>query len=297
MRTLFIFLYATGKEESMDDFTKVLEQISDSIIQVHGRRSYPLSGVVWSDNTIITTNRAVERDEDIEIKLADGSTHKATLVGRDPRTDLAVLKIEGKLKAATWKTTEGLKVGQWLLRVARPNGLRATHGILGYLGGAWHTLTGGKIDEAVYTDANTFTGFSGGAVVTTHGEVVGISSAALNQSGNAVITTSTIKRVAEAILEHGYVKRGYLGISTQPVRLPESLGQGQRRGLMIIAVEDDSPAATAGLALGDTLIHFNENPVEHPAALASSLTVGQTVRIKILRGGQLHDMNVTIGER
>jgi S1-C subfamily serine protease len=281
----------------MDDFTKAIEQVSDSIVQVHGRRSYPLSGVVWSDNTIVTTNRAVERDEEIEVKLADGSTHKATLVGRDPRTDLAVLKVEGKLKAAHWKTTEGLKVGQWLLRVARPNGHRATHGILGYLGSAWHTMTGGKIDEAIYTDANTFTGFSGGAVVTTSGEVIGISSAALNQNGNGVIPTSTIKRVSEAILEHGYVKRGYLGISTQPVRLPENLGQEQRRGLMIIAVEENSPAANAGLVLGDTLVHFDGHAVEHPAALASSLTVGQTVSVKILRGGQLQDMNVTIGER
>jgi S1-C subfamily serine protease len=281
----------------MDDFTKVVEGVSDSIVQVHGRRGYPLSGVVWSEDTIITTNRAVERDEAIDIKLADGSTHKATLVGRDPRTDLAVLKLEGKLKAATWKSAEGLKVGQWLLRVARPNGLRATHGILGYLGSAWHTTAGGKIDDAIYTDANTFTGFSGGALVTTNGEVVGIGSAALNQNGNAVISTATVQRVAAAILEHGYVKRGYLGISTQPIRLPENLGLEQRRALMIIAVEDDSPAAKAGLALGDTLVHFDGKPVEHPAALASSLSVGQNVNVKILRGGQLHDMNVTIGER
>jgi S1-C subfamily serine protease len=297
MREAFAFFYATRTEESMDDFVKVLEQVSSSIVQVYGRRGYPLSGVVWSENTIITTNRAVERDEDINIKLADGNTHKATLVGRDPRTDLALLKVEGSLEAASWKTTEGLKVGQWLLRVARPNELRATHGILGYLGGAWHTMTGGKIDEAIYTDANTFTGFSGGGVVTTSGEITGVSSAALNQNGNAVIPTSTIKRIAEAILEHGYVKRGYLGVSTQPVRLPENLGLEQRRGLMIIAVEDNSPAAKAGLALGDTLVHFDGNPVEHPAALASSLTVGQTVSVKILRGGQLHDRNVTIGER
>jgi S1-C subfamily serine protease len=297
MRESSIVFYATRTEESMDDFTKAIEQVSNSIVQVHGRRSYPLSGVAWSENTIITTNRAIERDEDIEIKLADGSTHKATLVGRDPRTDLAVLKVEGKLKAVSWKTTEGLKVGQWLLRVARPNELRATHGILGFLGSAWHTMTGGKIEEAIYTDANTFTGFSGGPVVTTRGEVIGISSAALNQSGNAVVPTSTIKHVVEAILEHGYVKRGYLGISTQPVKLPESLGLTQRRALMIIAVEDNSPAAKAGLALGDTLIHFAGNPIEHPAVLASSLTVGQTVSVKILRGGQLHDMNVTVGER
>ena len=284
-------------EERMDDFVNVIEHVSDSIVQVHGRRGYPLSGVVWSENTVITTNRAAERDETIEIKLADESTHKATLVGRDPRTDLAVLNVEGNLKAATWKPAEGLKIGQWLVRVARPNGLRATHGILGYLGGAWHTVAGGKIDDAIYTDADTFTGFSGGAVVTTKGEVIGISSAALNQNGNAVISTSTIQRVVAAILEHGYVKRGYLGISTQPISLPENLGLEQRKGLMIIAVEDDSPAAKAGLALGDTLVHVDGKPVEHPAALVSSLTVGQTVSLKILRGGQLHDMNVTVGER
>jgi serine protease DegQ len=297
MREFDMFFYATHTEESMDDFTKVISQVSDSIVQVHGRRGYPLSGVVWSENTIITTNRAAEKDENIKIKLADGGTREVSLVGRDPRTDLAVLKSERQLKAATWKTSESLKVGQWLLRVARPNSIRATHGILGYLGDAWHTMTGGKIDEAIYTDANTFTGFSGGPVVTTSSEVIGISSAALNQSGNAVIPSSTIKRVAEAILEHGYVKRGYLGISTQPVRLPDGLGLEQRRGLIITAVEANSPATNAGFVLGDTLVHFDGQSVEHPAVLASSLTVGKNVTVKILRGGQLHDMNVTVGER
>ncbi len=284
----------------MDDFVKVIEQISESIVQIQGRRGYPLSGVVWSNDLVVTTNRAVESDEDIHIKLADGSTHTASLVGRDPRTDLALLRVNGKLTAATWKTTEGLKIGQWLLRVARPNGLRATHGILGYLGSAWHTGMGGRIDEAIYTDANTFTGFSGGAVVTTNADVIGINSAALNHSGNAIIPTSTIKRVVEAVLEHGYVKRGYLGISTQPVKLPEdvlSKTKGQRRGLLIIAVEPDSPAHKAGLTLGDTLVQFNGHPLEHPNDLIASLTVGQTVTVKILRGGNLQDMTVTVGEK
>jgi S1-C subfamily serine protease len=297
MREPFSFFYARGTEEGMDDFTNITERVSDSIVQVHGRRGYPLSGVVWSENTIITTNRAVERDENIKIKLADGNMGEVSLVGRDPRTDLAVLKSERQLGAATWKTTESLKVGQWLLRLARPNGIRATHGILGYLGDAWHTMTGGKIDEAISTDAPTFTGFSGGPLVTTNAEVIGLSSAALNQNGNAIIPTSTVKRVAEAILEHGYVKRGYLGISTQPVRLPDGLGLEQRRGLIITAVEGGSPAANAGLVLGDTLVHFDGHPIEHPAALASSLIRGQSVSVKILRGGQLQDVSVTVGER
>ncbi|MGL4608367.1 MAG: S1C family serine protease [Trueperaceae bacterium] len=281
----------------MNDFTASIETINSSVVQVHGRRGYPLSGVAWSDTTIITTNRATERDEDIQVQLSDGTTHPATLIGRDPRTDLAALKVTEKLKAATWQSTEKLKVGQWLLRVARPNGIRTTHGILGYVGDAWHTMTGGKIDEAIYTDAPTFTGFSGGAVVTTSGEVIGISSAALNQSGNAVIPTSTIKRVVEALLEHGYVKRGYLGISTQPVKLPETLGLEQHRALMIIAVEENSPAAKAGLVLGDTLIHFDGQAVDHPTTLASNLNTGQNTKVKILRGGQLHDMQITVGER
>jgi S1-C subfamily serine protease len=281
----------------MDDFTKVLEQISHSIVQVHGRRSYPLSGVAWSNDVIVTTNRAVERDEEIEIKRADGGTHKATLVGRDPRTDLAVLRVSGNLNVALWKDTQALKLGQWLLRVARPNGLRATHGVLGYLGGVWHTGWGGRIDEAIYTDAAPFTGFSGGAVVTTSGEVIGINSAALNQSGNAIIPTTTVKRVVESILEHGHMRRGYLGISTQPVRLPDTLALEQRKGLLIIATEPDSPAAKAGLSLGDTLVHFDGKPVTHPNELMASLTSGQTVSVKILRGGQLHDITVMVGER
>lgn len=282
-------------EDEMDDFVTVIERINESLVQVHGRRGYPLSGVVWANDLVVTTNRAVERDEAIQIKLADGTIVDATLVGRDPRTDLALLRAKGNLKTASWKITEGLKIGQWLLRVARPDSLRATHGILSYLGGAWHTVMGGRIEEAIYTDAATFTGFSGGAVVTTNAEVIGINSAALNQNGNAVIPTSTIKRVVAAVLEHGYVKRGYLGISTQAVRLPENIEQ--RRGLMIIAVEQNSPAHQAGLLLGDTLLHFDGHATEHPNDLMGSLTTGQTVTARILRGGDLKELSVTVGEK
>jgi S1-C subfamily serine protease len=294
------FFYAERQEEFMDDFTKVLEHISPSIVEVNGRRGYSLSGVVWSENIIVTTNRAVERDENIQITLSDGSTHAATLVGRDPRTDLAILKVEGKLKTASWKDTKGLKIGQWLLRVGRPDGLRATHGILSYLSGVWRTAWGGRIDEAIHTDADTFTGFSGGAVITASGDLIGINTAALNRRGDAVIPTSTVKRVVASILEHGHVRRGYLGISTQAVKLPESLKLEQQVGLLIVSVEENSPAATSGLALGDVIIHFDGQAIQNPGELMSSLEnapVKQPISIKILRGGQLQDMKVEVGER
>jgi S1-C subfamily serine protease len=188
------------------------------------------------------------------------------------------------------------------LRVGRPEALRATLGIISSLGGEWRTGWGGRIDNAIYTDADTFSGFSGGALLTLSGRVAGINTAALNRSGNAVIPTATIKRVVGVLLEHGQIRRGYLGISTQSVKLPEAMRESlkQKAGLLVISVEENSPAAKSGLALGDTIVHFNNQAVyrpEHLMSLLDETTVGKGVSVKIARGGQLHDMTVEVGER
>ena len=292
----------------MPDAVEMLETVSRSVVTVDGRRGYALSGVIYGVDLVVTTSRAVE-EEAVQVGTADGRTLSATLVGHDPATDLALLRLDGTevegagLEPATWAETDALKVGQTVYRVGRPGDtLRATKGILGGIGGAWHTAWGGRLDARIYTDAATFRGFSGGPLVTLNGEVLGLNTAALNRAGDATIPSATVKRVVGALLEHGRVRRGYLGLGGQSVRLPAELRERleQRAGLMVVSVEPEGPAAGAGLVLGDVLLKFGSAAVYRPGDLLAGLDetqVGKTVEVELLRGGEVQTLNVTVGER
>ncbi len=253
---------------------------------------------------VVTTDRAVE-EETVTVGTSDGRTLSAALAGRDPATDLAVLRLEeaeAGLEPALWAEADTLKVGRTVFRVGRPGDtLRATKGILGGLGGAWHTGWGGRLDAKIYTDASPFRGFSGGPLLTLSGEVVGLNTAALNRAGDAVIPASTVKRVVGSLLEHGRVRRGYLGLGGQSVRLPAEMRERseQRAGLMVVSVEANSPAANAGLVLGDILLKFGSETVYRPEQLLAGLDetqVGKTVKVQVLRGGEVRELSVMIGE-
>ncbi|CAN5774032.1 trypsin-like peptidase domain-containing protein [soil metagenome] len=296
----------------MQDAVEMLETVSRSVVTVDGRRGYALSGVVYAADTgasamVVTTSRAVE-EETAQVGTADGRTLSATLVGRDPATDLAVLKLEGAaeemgLEPIVWAEMDTLKVGQTVFRVGRPGDtLRATKGILGGLGGAWHTRWGGRVDARLYTDAAAFRGFSGGPLVTLNGETVGLNTAALNRAGDAVVPSATVRRVVGALLEHGRVRRGYLGLGGQSVRLPAEIRErsGQRAGLMVVSVEAEGPAAQAGLVLGDILLKYGGEAVYRPGHLLAQLDetqVGKALGVELLRGGEIHALSVTVGER
>ena len=292
----------------MPDAVEMLETVSRSVVTVDGRRGYALSGVVYRVDLVVTTSRAVE-EEAVQVGTADGRTLSATLVGHDPATDLALLRLDGveteeaELEPATWAETDALKVGQTVFRIGRPgDGLRVTKGILGGLGGVWHTAWGGRLDARIYTDAATFRGFSGGPLVTLNGEVVGLNTAALNRAGDATIPSATVKRVVGALLEHGRVRRGYLGLGGQSVRLPADIRErsGQRAGLMVVSIEGEGPALSAGLVLGDILLKFGGAAVYRPEHLLAGLDetqVGKAVEVELLRGGEVRTLNVTVGER
>ncbi len=286
-------------------FVSAIEKVSPSVVRVAARRSYDLSGVVWeADGVIVTTSRAVEREEDVRVTLADGRTVTATLAGRDPGTDLAVLRadVEG-LTVPEWADADALKVGQFALIVGRPGeSVQATSGIMSALGGEWRTRAGGRIDRFVKSDANTFPGFSGGPLVNLEGSILGINSSALTRGDSVTLPTSTVRRVVGALLEHGGMRRGYLGVGGQPVRLPENLSDtlGKRAGLLITSVAPESPAADAGLVLGDTLVLFDGESVHQPAhllALLDETRIGRAVPVTLVRGGEVQELNVTVGER
>lgn len=276
-----------------------LKEVDASLVRVDGRRGYALSGTVWDEHSVVTTSRAVERDDDITVTLAGGETHAATLQGRDPSTDLALLKVEAPLTPPTWQGTEGLEVGGLTLLAGRPGeGVRASLGIIGELGGPWRTMLGGRVARRIHSDAATFRGFSGGPLLTPQGAVLGINTAALGREAFTTLPTETVRRVAQALATHGRLRRGYLGVTGQPVKLQGAPETGV--GLLIVGLEEDSPAAQAGLVVGDILLRVGGERVRHPGQLAALLgdeAIGQTLPVTLVRAGTLTELAVTVAER
>ncbi len=288
-----------------DDLAAAVETAGNSIVRVEGRRRMSASGIVWSaDGLIVTAHHVLERDENVTIGLSGGKTVSASLIGRDPTTDIALLKAEASdLTPAKWLELSAVKVGHLVLALGRPEAaVQATLGVISALDQEWRTHAGGRIDAFVQTDVVMYPGFSGGPLVSAGGAMIGMNSSALARGVSLTLPAATLKRVVETLAAHGRIKRGFLGVSAQPVRLPQAVAAsaGQETGLLLAAVEPDSPADQAGLLLGDTMIALDGQPVRHMddlMALLSGDRVGTSVPVKVVRGGQVQDVQVTIGER
>ena len=282
-----------------------VSQADSGIVRVEGRRRLGATGIVWSaEGLILTANHVVRQDEGLSVGLPDGSRVAASLVGRDPSTDLAVLKAEASgLTPLTEGNKQELGVGNLVLALGRPGRtVQATLGIVSALGEGWRTRLGGQIDRYLQTDVVMYPGFSGGPLVDAAGQLIGLNTSALGRGVSLTIPTPTLARVADALQAHGRVQRGYLGVSTQRVHLPDDLKAEleQKRGLLVVSVEKESPAAKAGLTMGDTLVSFADNAVQSHddlLALLAGDVVGTAVSAKFVRGGQVHTTEITVAAR
>ena len=284
-----------------------VETAGASVVRVEGRRRLPASGVVWSpDGVIVTAHHVVEQDENIGIGLPDGKTATAKLVGRDPTTDISVLRASGgvhDLTPATWAAAEGLRVGHLVLALGRPGQtVMATLGIVSALRPNWRTPAGGQLDHYLQTDAVMYPGFSGGALVDAQGRSVGLVSSGLVRGLSLAVPAASLKGVVETLLAHGRVRRGYLGVGAQPARLSGGLASqlGQETGLLLGSVEPGGPADRGGLFMGDTVVALDGQAVKQMddlLALLSADRVGKDVPVRIIRGGQVLDVTVRIGEQ
>jgi S1-C subfamily serine protease len=290
--------------ELSEALAQTVESAGPGLVRVEGRRRLPASGILWSaDGIVVTANHVVKQDGNIGVGLPDGQTVKAELVGRDPSTDLAVLKVEASGLSPASRAGKNLQVGHIVLALGRPGRtVQATMGIVSALGDSWRTSMGGQIDRYLQTDVVMYPGFSGGPLVSAGGEVLGLNTSALLRGVSLTVPTATLERVAGALVTHGRLRRGYLGVSTQPVRLPAAVKQelDQETGLLVVSVEPDSPADKGGLVMGDAIVGFGEAVVRHHDDLLAQLSgeqVGQKTPIKIVRGGEVRSLNVTIGER
>jgi serine protease DegQ len=300
------------KEEALDalrtlsdGMADAVEKIGPSVVRVNGRRRRSGSGVVYAPNTVLTASHVLERDEDLTVDTLDGRTLSAEFVGRDPSTDLAVLRVEG-LDVNAARPAEGdARIGQLALAVGNPgrsDGPRASLGVVSAVGGPTRMWRGPRLERYIQTDATPYPGFSGGPLIDAKGDVLGIMTTGLMRGVALAVPAELAWRVAKTLEERGSVKRGYLGILSQPVRLPdgERLGLTQRGGLLVVGVEDGSPAGRGGLIIGDILATLDGQPVEDTEDLLVLLTgerVGQTVPVKVVRGGELQTLEISVGER
>lgn len=285
-----------------EEMATLTEQVGKSVVRVEARRRLPASGVVWEKGVIVTANHVVERDEDIHIGLPNGDRVPAALVGRDPSSDLAVLRAAFELPTPNWTTLEAVRVGHLVLALGRPSeAIMATLGVVSALESGDKLPAGMQIDHFLQTDVVMYPGFSGGALISAGGRVLGINTSAM-RGISLTIPTSTVRRVAETLMKHGKMQRGYLGIGTQTAKLSAALAEraGQSYGLLVVSVEPESPAEQGGLLIGDVLIGFDEAPLQSPEDLLRALRselIGKSVPIKIVRGGALQTLQVTVGER
>src|SRR5437868_11648408 len=242
-----------------------VERVEPALVLVNGRPRQPASGIVYAQDMVLTADHVLEREEDLTIQTHDGRTLAAQFVGRDPSSDLAVLKVPGLGLGAATAASEPARVGQFTLAVGRPteSGPMASVGIVSAIGGPLRTGRGGMLEKYIRTDATPYPGFSGGPLIDTTGAVLGITTTGLAGGVALAVPSATAWRIADTLSKHGRVKRGYLGIRSQPVFIPEGqrAGRTQETGLLIMKVENDSPAGTGGLLLGDLLVALDGQPV------------------------------------
>jgi S1-C subfamily serine protease len=289
-------------QELSDALAAAVEQASNFTVRVNARRRMPASGIAWTDGVILTADHVIERDEDISVTLANGTNLPATIAGRDPGSDLAVLRVQGGPGAAP--RAEGAKVGHLVLALGRPGdtGLTAAMGVISAIGGPWQSGRGSTVEGYIRADVTMYPGFSGGPLVDTAGRVIGINSSGISRTGGITIPAAAAESVVQALLAHGKMKRGFLGLTSQAVPLSSSLQEaaGQETGLLVARVAAGTPAEQGGVLIGDIIIGLGGSLVRDTDELQRLLSpdrVGKATPLRIIRGGEIREISVTVGER
>lgn len=290
-----------------NEIANTAAEAGKSVVAVHGRR-HPSSGVVFTSDSIVTASHAVKRDDEITVITGPGERVRARVAGRDAGTDLTVLRLEQPVhaEAAKWNDTGKLRVGELVLALARTwrGHVVASSGIVsGLINTPWRTWRGGELDQFIRPDVTLYPGFSGGPLVASGGEFLGVNTAGLHRSG-ITIPAGTVARIAKELLEKGRVERPYLGLAMQAVPLPESLRTKLNlktgEGLLVAHVEPSGPAEKAGVLLGDVLIELDGKPVADTESVQDALRaagVGKSLEATLVRAGAVTKLKITLEAR
>ena len=284
-------------------FSEAVRRAGASTVMVDARKRRPSAGILYAKGLILTAQHAVEREQDIRVTLPSGEKVSGILVGRDPIRDLAVVRVESQASAEAPVPAPEAKVGDIALSVTRTSfdGVNASFGIVGAAGKRLPFWKGGVIETYYQLDPARSPGFTGSPVVDTEGRLMGIHVFGVRFGLELVIPAGLALEVAARIAVHGSIKRGQMGIRSQEVEIPGSLRgaiKGQQTGLLLVGVEEGSPAAACGLMLGDILVRFDGTAIESHQALIGLLTdatIGRSLPVEVLRGGALKLHSVTVG--
>jgi S1-C subfamily serine protease len=288
--------------ELSGELAAAVESAAPSVVRVEGRRRSASSGVLWSaDGVIVASHHAVDAEEGVGVGLHDGRAVSARVVGRDPGSDLAVLRAEVTgLAVPRWDDGPSPRVGHLVLGLSRPGrSARARLGVVNAVAGEWRTPAGARLESYLETDIDPHPGFSGGLLLGAAGSAIGVTTAGLLRGAGMAVAIVSLRRVAEALLMRGRVRRGWLGIGTQTIAMIPPRA-GQNVALIVLSVQPGSPAARAGLFVGDVLLRAGEDRLTHPGALMPSLDedrLGRELSLFILRAGEERTITVVVGER
>ena len=289
-----------------------LATLSEALVE-RGRRAQPLvariealgrpmrSGTLWRKDVVVASEQASPDIDEAKVTLADGSTFAARLAGRDRGTNIVALKLEGSPDPAPPAAADPHPGALALAFGADRGGVSMRLGVIHSVGPAWHSRAGGRIDRRITLDTILTDREEGGPVLDAGGGLLGLSTLGPRRRV-LVIPSATIERVLEPLLSRGRVERGWLGVALQPVLVPEGLQAeaGQSRGLMIMGVAKDGPAAQAGVLAGDIFVAIGREGVSRPAIVAEHLgpeSVGQAIELRLIRAGKVLSLGVTVAAR
>ena len=293
--------------ELSNALAQATERAATNIVAVHAEARGSASGVVWRAGIIVTAEHALRRDEEIQATLPDSRVVPATLAGRDPSSDLAVLKCaEASAAIAVFGDVTALKPGSLTLVVGRTraSGPVAALGAVSLVVPERRTWTGAALAPYIRLDVGLQPTAVGGAVVDAQGRIVGIATPRFARFGTIAIPAPAVNGVIDTLLKKGHIPQGYLGVGLQPVRLPEALRQSLQRSektaAIVLEVEPESPAHKAGIVIGDILIALAGHPVARLEDVHSQLhgeAIGKPLALKLVRGGAVQEVNIVVGER
>jgi S1-C subfamily serine protease len=286
-----------------DRVAELIERAATSIVAVHGGGRWSSSGIHWRSGVVVTAEETLERDEGIKLTLPGGRQVEASLAGRDPTTDVAVLRFQSDGLPVAASGNAELRAGQAAVAVGgHEGGPLAALGIVAYAGGPWHSVRGGTIDNLVRLDLALSPAGEGGALVDASGQVVGMTVLGPRRRALA-IPSSTIDRAVDQLLARGHVFRGYLGAGLQAVGRRATTGQdssGGAQGVLVLSLDPAGPSARAGMLVGDIVTSWSGKQIRRVRDVFRLLgpeSIGSTVAMGVIRGGSPTEVQVVIGER
>ena len=293
--------------EFSNALAQVTERASAIVVAVHTETRGSSSGIVWRPGVIVTSEHALRHDEEIQLTLPIGRVVPATLVGRDPSTDIAVLKCsEADTAVPLFGDVSALKAGALTLVVGRTraSGPVAALGVVSLLASDRRTWTGASLTPYIRLDIGLQPTAIGGAVIDASGNLVGLATPRFARFGAIAVPASTINKISDTLLKQGRIPRGYLGVGLQPVRLPNSLREmlqrNEKTAAIALEVHPGGPADKAGIVIGDILVSLGGQSItrlEDVQSLLAGDAIGKTLPLKFIRGGAVQDGNIVVAER